>query len=500
MSSSVILAAAAAWLVPVTSASASASATSLAFVRQTVTRRSLSSSSSSPSVNMIMTKGSLTKMSSSTSSEEMNYSSFLSTRKRNGSSSSNSIRRSSNRSSSSTSLNGSSRSSLEADVLVGVSRFQTLQKLLSEHGAPGSTGCSKPDHDLQPISMKALAATDDGDDDDEETPELISSITGEGNNDEYLNLHPHLFPIAKSKSTGNIICALRRAFAGGPAGATVPGMDSTGGNSNNAQWPIVETSMDGYGYKLLALNSDHLMKRIVCECDANSERTNLIDLYNDSNKNDALSSSSSAAVTPYEVGSVHKLGYGVDKYVLLRVGPFADIYESLARGHQAKGDESSSLISAEALNNKVSGFASTFLFYAKLLASFPNREEESRDAARMCLRMPLPSIGFSLDDFREVAVLGQIANEDDEDEVVLAKLQAMYEKMKEHESEDPQSPASSNDMTPEQIALDEANYLLDTTALTGGKWSEIRPKLAETYRSVGRDDMAAFVHPNNSSR
>ena len=395
-----------------------------------------------------------------------------------------------------------------------MSRFQTLQKLLSEHGAPGSNGCSKPDHDLQPISMMVTSASSsrkEGDED--ETPELISTITGEGssgssNNDEYLNLHPHLFPIAKSKSTGNIICALRRAFAGGPTGGRggpggvgIPGMDSTSGNGNNSQWPIVETSMDGYGYKLLALNSDHLMKRIVCECDANSERTDLIDLYNDSIKNDrSSSSSSSSAVAPYEIGSVEKLGYGVDKYVLLRVGPFADIYESLARGHQAKGDESSSLISAEALNNKVSGFASTFLFYAKLLASFPNREEEARDAARMCLRMPLPSIGFSLDDFREVAVLGQIVNEDDEDEVVLAKIQAMYEKMKEHESEDPQSPASSNDMTPEQIALDEANYLLDTTALTGAKWSEIRPKLAEIYRSVGRDDMADFVHPNNSGR
>ncbi len=185
--------------------------------------------------------------------------------------------------------------------------------------------------------------------------------------------------------------------------------------------------------------------------------------------------------------------YGVDKYVLLKVGPFADIYESLALGHAAKKDESSALISAEASSNKISGFASTFLFYAKLLSSFPNRKEEVRDAARMCLRMPLPSIGLSTNDFRQVAILGQIADENDSDDEIMAKLQIMYEKIREHErDEDPRSQAAKS---PEQAALDEANYLLDRAALTGCKWNEVRPKLAEIYKSVGRDDMAAFVNP-----
>ena len=179
------------------------------------------------------------------------------------------------------------------------------------------------------------------------------------------------------------------------------------------------------------------------------------------------------------------------------MGPFPDIYENLALGHAKKEDESSALITAEASNNKISGFASTFLFYAKLLSSFPNRNEESRDAARMCLRMPLPSIGLTMDDFREVAVLGQIAEDADSDAEILPKLQAMYEKMREHETDDPMS-SGSNDMSPEQIALDQANYLLDTAALTGANWSEVRPKLAEIYKSVGRDDMADFVNPKTS--
>jgi hypothetical protein len=181
--------------------------------------------------------------------------------------------------------------------------------------------------------------------------------------------------------------------------------------------------------------------------------------------------------------------------VLLRVGPFPDIYETLALGHAKRGDESSSLIAAEAANGKISGFASPFLFYARLLASFPNRKEETRDAARVCLRLPLPSIGLTVDDFREAAILGQLAEESDSDEEVLAKIQRMYEKIRESELDDP---TSTQGKTPEQIAFDEANYILDTVALTGGEWSEVRPKLAEIYKSVGRDDMAAFVNPKDS--
>ena len=50
--------------------------------------------------------------------------------------------------------------------------------------------------------------------------------------------------------------------------------------------------------------------------------------------------------------------------------------------------------------------------------------------------------------------------------------------------------------TPEQQAIEDANYLLDTAALTGGKWSEIRSKLGDIYHAGGKDDMAAFVDPS----
>jgi len=365
---------------------------------------------------------------------------------------------------------------ISADAKLGISRMETLQQMLKTHGAPGSEGCSTPD-DLEPVFVSTSATVD------EETPELIADIMGLN---EYANLHPHLYPLAKSKSTGNFICALRRAYADDASDLYE--------NSSKAPWPIVEAQMNGPGMRLISLNSEHLMRRIAAECDSEGSSDELIELYNEDLGKGVIQDK--GLDEPYEKGSVEKLGYGVDKFVLLRVGPFPDIYRNLALGHAERGDESSSLISAEAANGKISGFASTFLFYSNLLSSLPNREEETRDAARMCLRMPLPSIGLGAKEFRDVGINAQLASDSDSDEEVFAKLQIMYEKMREHENDDPRS--ANNDMTPEQKAIDEANYLIDTAALTGANWSEIRPKLAEIYKSVGRTDIANFVNPSNS--
>lgn len=165
------------------------------------------------------------------------------------------------------------------DINSGVSRVNTLQSLLSKHGAPGSTGCAEKG-DLQPVFLESSESPD--------TPELVSTLMGM---DEFMNLHPHLYPLAKSKKTGNFVCALRRAFA-----------DDTSEwyeNSSSAPWPIVEAAVGAPGMKLLSLNSENLMRRIVCECDFSGEGKELIDIYNDG---------LGKGVEPYEPGSVEKLG------------------------------------------------------------------------------------------------------------------------------------------------------------------------------------------------
>jgi len=178
---------------------------------------------------------------------------------------------------------------IETDVKMGVSRLSTLQKMLSSHGAPGSIGCSSPD-DLEPVYMSMPDS-----DSNEETPELVANIMGMN---DYANLHPHLYPLAKSKSTGKFICALRRCYADDASDLYE--------NSSKAPWPIVEAELGGPGMKLIALNSEHLMRRIVCECDFNGERNELIELYNEDLGKGMIQDK--GLDQPYEKGSVEKLG------------------------------------------------------------------------------------------------------------------------------------------------------------------------------------------------
>jgi hypothetical protein len=362
-----------------------------------------------------------------------------------------------------------------------VSRLSTLQTLLQRHGAPGSQGCNQQ-NDLIPISGPITTRI--------ETPELIASMLLENketstieSNERFVNLHPYLFPICQSNSTGNLICAYRdprheRDEAATPSSASPP--------SSPKPWPIVEAKVGGPGMQILALNSEHLLRRIVCELDFAGTDPDLIALYNEGLGQGRLKDA--ALDTTYIPGSVAKLGYGVDKYVLLKVGPFADLYEQMARQHYSRGDESSALIAAETANGKLSGFASTFRFYARLLSSFPHRAEEVRDAARMCLRMSLPTIGMNMADFEEVAMLGNMSNEFDTPETALQKLGDMYRLIQSVEKDDDKIVKN-----PVELALDEASALINDSVLERKEWSSIRPQLAQIFRSIGREDMATFV-------
>ena len=199
---------------------------------------------------------------------------------------------------------------------------------------------------------------------------------------------------------------------------------------------------------------------------------------------------------PYVPGSVDDLGYGLEKYVLLRVGPFPDLYESLSVQHAARGDEQSSLIAAEASNGKVSGFASTFAFYARQLSTFTAREDETRDAARVCLRLPVPSLGMLDEDYVDVSRLAGLSDPGDSTSDALEELRIMYEKIRQRSEEEGAGPGQ-NSKTPEQEAIDEANYLLDRLSLGGGDWASVRSDLGRIYRAAGREDMASFVDPGS---
>ena len=365
-----------------------------------------------------------------------------------------------------------------------VSRLSTLQTLLQRHGAPGSQGCQQP-NDLIPIVTPITARM--------ETPELMASLeptpdSSSSSNHKFINLHPYLFPICQSASTGHIICAYRDPRRERD--------DSSSSSTSSTSllpppppkpWPIVEAKVGGPGMQILALNSEHLLRRMVCEMDFAGTDPDLVALYNQGLGQNRWTDA--ALDTPYVPGSVAQLGYGVDKYVLLKVGPFADLYEQMARQHYQRGDEASALIAAETSNGKLSGFASTFRFYARLLSSFPHREEEVRDAARMCLRLSLPTIGMHIADLEEVATLANLSSDCDTPETALQKLGDHYRLIQSVEKDDDKIVKN-----PTELALDEASALINDTVLLQNEWSSIRPQLAQIFRSIDREDMATFVN------
>lgn len=346
----------------------------------------------------------------------------------------------------------------------GISRLSKLHKILSISGAPGSNACAE-ENDLIPF-------------DNNESIE------------ERKNLNPLLYPIAKSKSSGNYICSLRKISTN----MATSDYDDSKSSSQQQLLPIVEAGLNSPGVKLLALNSEHLMRRIVCEADYldKSYLKDVTDLYNEDLGSDEIVSDKGLDVQ-YELGSVAKLGYGVEKYSLLRVGPFPDLYEHMSYEHKSKNDERSSLIAAEAANSKFVNWGSTFASHAKLLNTYPNRNEECRDVSQICLRLPLYTIGLTTQDYVNVAKYGLIANDDDDMETSMLKLKTMYEKIRDHEAET--NVGDTNDKTPEDIAVDDIRYLLDIETLKedGSDWSSIREQISEIYKSVGNDEMAKFV-------
>jgi len=239
--------------------------------------------------------------------------------------------------------------------------------------------------------------------------------------------------------------------------------------------------------------SEHLMRRIACEADHLKQSTEeIVSLYNQDLGSGSIKDK--GLDVPYEMGSVEKLGYGLEKYILLRVGPFPDLYRLMSRQHAAKGDERSSLIAAEASNSKFPGFASTFAYHAKLLNTFPNREDESRDVARICLRLPLYTVALTQEEFCEVSRLARLASSTDTEEEQMFRLREMYENIRRHELEQDEEPGK----TQRQKLLDEAMYSMDIASLTGGGWADIRNHLGHIYAEAGLNEFAKFVDPSRS--
>jgi len=273
---------------------------------------------------------------------------------------------------------------------------------------------------------------------------------------ENTELHPLVIPLTKSGD--EYTCLLR--WPTPQEGAPVPVVKARPGLS---------------GLKLVALSTLDLAHRLAAEEDHGQGReaewaASLVNAYLPAEKQ-------------YVRGAVEKVGYGLERYLFLKVGSFPDVYKFLTEFHMSKGDQASALVTAEKAYNTFNGWGQPYMEYCRLLQGMKGRELEMRDAAFAALRTPLWTVADDDGDLEMVLNAAKSSREKAAD-----KFWKLYE--------DERLQEVKQGKLPEQVALDRAAYLMDA-ALVGGNgirsWSDVRPPLAELYREAGMRELADFV-------
>ncbi|KAK1589564.1 hypothetical protein Q3G72_035315 [Acer saccharum] len=262
-------------------------------------------------------------------------------------------------------------------------------------------------------------------------------------------LIPLAIPLAKS-SSGALTALLRWPTAR-------PGMEM----------PVVEIRK--HGVWLLAKNVDQFIHRILVEEDANNCLEGIDKIFR---------AVGEAGEKLYKKGDFIKWkNSDIDVYLLRQVGLFPDVIERKMMHHFAKGDHVAALVTGEFYTKKehFPGFARPFVFNAELLLKV-GRNLEAKDAARGALKLPWWTLGCS---YREVAQIAQWENE---------PIDYIKQKMSEKGKQEDLNRGKG----PDQIALDEAAFLLDLASVEG-TWDESVEQIAECYKEAGLHDVAAFV-------
>lgn len=265
-------------------------------------------------------------------------------------------------------------------------------------------------------------------------------------------LHPFLVPVSRAPS-GAVTGLLRWP--------TMP---------DSMEMPLARATPDALGLTLLAPSALAHVRRVHAAADY-AGRTDAAAAIRRFVPKDAC-----------KAGEVEASGAGtLERFLVMKVAAFPDVYRGLAEFHAAKGDTESALVTCERANVLFPGWAGPHVFYARVLSK-AGRDMEARDAARFALQMPLWTMG-SLDELKE---MGRLAGYVDDSS--LEKIyQRLFEDRRENEVQEGKKP--------EQVALDRAAYYLDW-AMTRGEtsWDDVDlERLAELYDEAGMGDIATFV-------
>jgi len=235
--------------------------------------------------------------------------------------------------------------------------------------------------------------------------------------------------------------------------------------------PIVRTN--GLGMKLLSNDPEHLIRRLVVEADAadHPDIEGIVEIGNQQLGQDQH----------YHQGDVQKLNLGVDKYLLMRVGPFMDVYENLVQGHLGREDEQSALVAAERSNSVFKGWGRPYAFYSNVMKNMYARELESKDAAKVAMRLPLWTAAYDSEELEKLVALAGYTE--------MKTAEQLYEKMAADEQKD----KITEGKAPMQVALDRTAHVMDRAMFQEAGWDGIRDELAELYIEGGIPELADFV-------
>ena len=122
--------------------------------------------------------------------------------------------------------------------------------------------------------------------------------------------------------------------------------------------------------------------------------------------------------------------------------------------------------------------------HARMLAGL-GRTEEARDKARAALELPLWTLG---DDLEEMLALAGT-----EREALVARLRLKADG--KLTPEQLKSQQGMEERTPQQVAKDQASYVLDLVVAAPDEydWQSVRAELAELYTAAEMKTIAAFV-------
>ena len=177
---------------------------------------------------------------------------------------------------------------------------------------------------------------------------------------------------------------------------------------------------------------------------------------------------------PYTAGELADSRLRAPQFVLLRVGPFVDLWESIARGQLDKGDETAALVAAERASAQNPGWGCCMYLQAELMGSL-GRHEEQRDLALAALESPFWTLGAPL---RDGLAAAQLSHIDD----LRALVRGMEDKVREQQGAPPRSGS--------ELATLRALDALDNVVRTEGKWDDARPSVSVALRDAGHADAA----------